>query len=204
MYGRAEDHSYHSVLLLVAGRYRGHEGADLSLAMLQHCLVPGSRNADAMNDEKVKPNKYLLISERHQIKKRTHTNMIVTAIPPPLANPYSLPCLHIHTPVVPSQIPVIANSNTKARIAEYQASPPVTICPFIKKVVKGFSKLLYRLSRSFLTGFMWIGNSAEGFSLSNRRWTRSDDDLWLEWGCDATSMRELPIGAGGGYRFSAD
>jgi hypothetical protein len=107
-----------------------------------------------MNDENVKPNKYLPISERHQSKKTTHTNMIVTAIPPPLANPYSLPCLHIHTPVVPSQIPVIAKSNTRARIAEYQASPPVTTCPFIKKVVKGFSKDLYRLSRSFFTGFM--------------------------------------------------
>ena len=169
MFGREGDHSYRSGLLPMAGRYRGHEGADLSLAILQYCLVPGSRNADAMNDEKVKPNKYLLISERHQSEKRTHTNMIVTAIPPPLANPYSLPCLHIHTPVVPSQIPVIAKSNTKARMAEYQASPPVTICPFKKKVVKGFSKDLCRLSRSFLTGFMWIGNSAEGFSLSSRR-----------------------------------
>jgi hypothetical protein len=172
--------------------------------MCQHGLLPGSRNAEAMNDEKVKPNKYLQISENLYSKERTHTNMIVTAIPPPLANPYSLPCLHIHTPVVPSQIPVIANSNIKARIAEYQASPPVTICPFIKKVVRGFSKDIYRLSRSFLTGFMWIGNSAEGFSLSNRLCTRSDDDLWLECGCDATSMRELPIGAGGGYRFSAN
>jgi hypothetical protein len=154
MFGRAEDHSYRSGLLPAAGRYRGHEAVSLWSAMFQYCLVPGSRNADAMNDEKVKPNKYLPISESHQGKKRTHTNMIVTAIPPPLANPYSLPCLHIHTPVVPSQIPVIAKSNTKARMAEYQASPPVTICPFIKKVVKGFSKLLYRLSRSFFTGFM--------------------------------------------------
>lgn len=204
MFGREGDHSYRSGLLPVAGRYRGHEAVSLSSAIFQYGHVPGSRKADAMNEKNVKPNRYLPISERHQSKTRTHTNMTVTAIPPPLANPYSLPCLHIHTPVVPSQIPVIANSNTRARIAEYQASPPVTICPFKKKVVKGFSKLLYRLSRSFLTGFMWIGNSAEGFSLSNRRWTRSEDDLWLECGCDATSMRELPIGAGGGYRFSAD
>jgi hypothetical protein len=204
MFDRVVVRSYHSGLLPLVGRYRGPEVGGLPSAANQYFHVPGSRNADAMNDEKVKPNKYLSISERHQGTNQTHTNMIVTAIPPPLANPYSLPCLHIHTPVVPSHIPVIANSNTKARIAEYQASPPVTICPFIKKVVKGFSNDSYRLSRSFLTVFICIGNSAEVFSLSKRRCTRSDDDLWLEWGCDATSMRELPIGAGGGYRFSSD
>ena len=153
MYGRVGDRSCHSGLLPMAGRYRGHGAVDLSSAVFRLCNVPGSRKADATNDEKVKPNRYLSISKRHQSKKATHTNKIVTAIPPPLANPYSLPCLHIHTPVVPSHIPVIANSNTKARIAEYQASPPVTIRPFIKKVVRGFSKLSNRLSRSFLTGF---------------------------------------------------
>jgi hypothetical protein len=74
----------------------------------------------------------------------------------------------------------------------------------MKNVVKGFSKDLYRLWRSFFTGFAWIGNSAEGFSLSNRRCTKSLDDLWLECGCDAIFVRDVPIGPGGGYRFSSD
>jgi hypothetical protein len=65
MFGREGDHSYRSGLLQVAGRYRGHEAASLLSAMCQHGLLPGSRNADAMNDEKVKPNKYLQISESH-------------------------------------------------------------------------------------------------------------------------------------------
>ena len=95
-------------------------------------------------------------------------NTTVTAIPPPFASPYSLPCIHIHTPVVPSQTPAIPNSRIRARIAEYQSSPPVTIYPFKKKVVNGFSNDLYRLSLSFFAGFECKGNSAEGFSLSNR------------------------------------
>lgn len=73
--------------------------------------------------------------------------MIVAAIPPPFANPYSVPCSHIHTPVVPSHTPDIPRSIANTNAIEYHVSPPMRTCPPKMKVERGFSKDIYFLCR---------------------------------------------------------
>jgi hypothetical protein len=73
MYDPGVSHSYRSVLWPLVGRYQGHEVKGLVSAIFSKWYVPGSLNAEAMNEDKVNPNKYLDISTRNSRTGETPT-----------------------------------------------------------------------------------------------------------------------------------
>lgn len=62
MYGQAVSRSYRFALLPLADPHPDLAGADLTSASLGVNNLPGSRKAAAINEDRVKPNRYLIIS----------------------------------------------------------------------------------------------------------------------------------------------
>jgi hypothetical protein len=75
MYDQAVSHSYRFALLPLADPRPDLAGADLTSAWLGSNNLPGSRKAAAMNEDRVKPNRYLIISfspERIELRDGLH------------------------------------------------------------------------------------------------------------------------------------